>query len=260
MANATIDDILGAAKLFQWDASIAGSIYEDAAATDTAEDADIVLAWEDQCAGELLTVVANGPTYRADYASSGYAGLEFDGTNDVLSGAMTGVASGAVLGVLWVGSVLSSASTLISRGNSGAWTRIYSGTASQQIIQQSAGGSSSSDSRCPTKRSIAWLTDVGRTQIYCIESSNYNTDSISSQPSVSNTLTLCALNTGSPSQFGNCVVHEVVITDSTVGWWDLVECVTVLNDKWGITDPNPTPQAAAGGGLLRVGMAGGFSG
>ena len=86
---ATIYTVLGSSLLVEWAADQPATIYEDTGGTDQAEDGDAVAAWRSTANGtlSLLTTqstAANRPLYRANYASSGYPAIEFDGSNDGL--------------------------------------------------------------------------------------------------------------------------------------------------------------------------------
>lgn len=86
---ATIYTVLGSSLLLEWAADQAATIYEDTGGSDTAEDGDSVASWRSTANGSLSLLASqstalNRPIYRANYASSGYPGIEFDGSNDGL--------------------------------------------------------------------------------------------------------------------------------------------------------------------------------
>ena len=85
----SIYTMLGSALLAEWAADEPATIYEDIGGTNAAEDGDAVASWRSTSNGTLSLLAtqstgANQPIYRANYASSGYPAVEFDGTNDGL--------------------------------------------------------------------------------------------------------------------------------------------------------------------------------
>lgn len=85
----TIYSVLGSSLLLEWAADEPTTIYEDTGGTDAAEDGDAVASWRSTANGALSLLAnqstpLNRPIYRANYASSGYPAIEFDGSNDGL--------------------------------------------------------------------------------------------------------------------------------------------------------------------------------
>lgn len=85
----TIYSELGSSLMLEWAADEPTTIYEDTGGTDQAEDADSVASWRSTANGSLSLLATQStsgsrPIYRANYASSGYPAIEFDGTDDGL--------------------------------------------------------------------------------------------------------------------------------------------------------------------------------
>lgn len=85
----TIYSVLGSSLMLEWAADEPATIYEDTGGTDAVEDGDAVASWRSTANGSLSllanqSTLANRPLYRANYASSGFPAIEFDGSNDGL--------------------------------------------------------------------------------------------------------------------------------------------------------------------------------
>ena len=77
------------ALLHQLDTSVIGTMFSDTGKTTQITDGTVAAAWAapngSVTTDALQSTLANRPTYRANYSSSGYPGLEFDGSNDQMS-------------------------------------------------------------------------------------------------------------------------------------------------------------------------------
>lgn len=251
MADATLSDLLGSELLLHYDASDAASLFEDSAGTDAAEDADPVLCWKPQADAAWavnLTEGTNGPTYRANYSSSGYAALEFDGSNDVLSNSSPGFGTGEGGFFIAVYTPIGASNTIWSRGNSGSHYFRHLGATTAGSIQSSIGGPTASGTLANARRCVACAFRGTHSQIDVLGFSGGNqTNWVSA--SLSAWFQVGAYNTGSPSfsQFGNFALHEIIAVGDAAEWGQVLRATKLLRTKWGITDPNPTPQAASSG-------------
>lgn len=75
--------------VYRLDASDTATMWSDTGKTTQIADGTAVAAWAPK-AGAVTTdavqsTLANRPTYRANYASTGYPGVEFDGSNDTMT-------------------------------------------------------------------------------------------------------------------------------------------------------------------------------
>ena len=111
--------------LYQLDASVVGTMFSDTGKTTQITDGGAVAAWTapngsvtTDC---LQSTLANRPLYRANYSSSGYAAVEFDGSNDAMSVAHSAAWNVSILDVLMV-ITSTSLATGTYRGIIGKWT------------------------------------------------------------------------------------------------------------------------------------------
>jgi hypothetical protein len=126
----TIYSQLGSSLMLEWAADEPTTIYEDTGGTDQAEDADLVAAWRTTTNGSLSLLSTQStsgsrPTYRADYASSGYPAIEFDGTDDGLlipHNAALSITSQTIF-IVAKADTISNWRMLISKLSSGSWTQ-----------------------------------------------------------------------------------------------------------------------------------------
>lgn len=126
----TIYSTLGSSLLLEWAADEPTTIYEDTGGTDQAEDSDLVAAWRSTANGSLSLLATQStsdsrPIYRANYASSGYPAIEFDGTDDGLlipHNAALSITSQTVF-VVAKADTISSWRMLLSKLSSGSWSQ-----------------------------------------------------------------------------------------------------------------------------------------
>ena len=245
MPDATLKDLFGAELLMRYDASDASRLFTDTAGTIAATNGAEVKCWKPtaDAAFNVNLTNANGPQYQANYASSGYAALVFDGVNDVLLNAATGLSSGQRASVLLVHTWIGPAGTSWCRGNSTAWLRGYhANTTSDGMQQPSAIFSNTVPSG---RRVMASVAGSGQSQIDILGFSSGDRTNFAS--GISGALTIGALNTGSLSQFGNFALHEILVIGSNCEWGQVLRGAALLRSKWGITDPNAVPQQPATG-------------
>lgn len=137
MANATFANLFGSDLLLHADASAPSSLFTDAACTSLASDASEVKGCTQQSDATITTPFTgtNGPTYRANYASSGYPALEFDGVNDRLGVSGVGLTISDFMVLCCFTRISGTASTVWYRGNNIANVirQLYTGDAGHQI-------------------------------------------------------------------------------------------------------------------------------
>lgn len=265
MPNATLADLFGVNLLLHYAADGASKLFTDTGGTAPAADGNAIKCWKPEAAAVYqvnLTEGTNGPAYRADYAGTGYKALEFDGTNDVLSNSAPGFGTGEGGFFLSVYTPIGASNTIWSRGNSGSHYIRHLGATTAGSIQSSVGGPVASGTLPNARRCVACAFQSAQSQIDVLGFSGGNqTNWVSA--SLSAWFQVGAFNTGSPtfSQHGNFALHEVAVISTGSEWGQVLRAAKVLRNKWGITDPNTMPQAAAAGGLMTArGFTGGIPG
>jgi len=125
----TIYSTLGSSLMLEWAADEPTTIYEDTSGTDTAEDGDSVASWRSTANGSLSLLATQStsgsrPIYRANYASSGYPAIEFDGTDDGLifpHDAGLSITNQTIF-IVAKADTVSAFRMLLSKVGNGAWT------------------------------------------------------------------------------------------------------------------------------------------
>lgn len=257
--TATLTQLLGAGNILSHlDASDTASIFEDSGGADAAEDGDIVLRVNQQPDAALttpFTSATNGPTYRANYSSTGYPALQFDGTNDFLAMSDAGLVAQRHI-VLAVITWISGAGTLWYRGNSFSHlTRLYYNSQSS-VIPQTVGGSGGyfggtftpGAGALAAKHASVVSMSIGQVAVDAMNLAGAanNTGPISA--SLATQFVLGAADAaGTKSQFLTFALHEIVYCGASTNWGDAIRAAARLRYKWGITDPSADPVVAAGG-------------
>lgn len=254
MADATVADLLGDDLLCHWDASDATSVWTDTGGTSQAGDGDDVKGWSQQADASqsgLLTEATNPPVYDADYDATGYPAVVFDGTNQKLFIPSTGIVTGAARLVLSVITHVSGVTNYCFGNANSQYLRLYYGS-----VFQGSGTSVGLEGTNPAKQCVAARFDA---PWLAVGQSAGVGGTTGMNAGLTGAFTLGALNqNGGFSQYGACAVHEVLLIAGTCEFGQVVRCSKLLASKWGTTDNNATPQVT--GGLLRVGMNGGFGG
>ncbi len=111
--------------LYQLDSNVIGTMFSDTGKTTQITDGGAVAAWTapngsvtTDC---LQSTLANRPLYRANYSSSGYPAVEFDGSNDAMSIVHSAAWNVSIIDVFLVLTSTSLASGTY-RGIVGKWT------------------------------------------------------------------------------------------------------------------------------------------
>lgn len=265
MADATYQDLFGTDILLHYDASDASTIFEDTGGTDAAEDGDVVKCLKTTSISTLtsaLTESTNGPAYRSNYASSGYAALEFDGSNDILGNASVGLSAERYF-VLMCATIISGTSgTFWWRGNGLThFMRNYISTTNTPAFQTTGGTAFFTAIPTAVTGRMVLATVFGDSQNQldalgiCV--GNKSTGTVSA--SVADHFYIGAGYNAGAYQPANIAFHELLYIAGTCEWGQVLRGAKLMRSKWGITDPNGTPQAASGGGIqIARGMHGGM--
>jgi hypothetical protein len=246
MTNATVLDLAGVGNiLMHYDASGPAALFTDTAGTTAvSSDGQSVKCWKPEADAALqvnLTEATNPPTYTASDNVSGYKAVTFDGSNDVLGQASTGLTTAQRIHIVAAYRFLGSPNTLWCRGSS-AWQRGYCSTTSDSV-QDSVTGLVSVAGIPTGRRCAAWVNRSSQTQINCL--GFCNGDRSDHTPATLNAALYLGALTGG-SQFGNFALNEFYAFADAVEWGQVLRICTIVRNKWGITDTNAMPQAAGG--------------
>jgi len=264
MADATFADLLGSDILLHYDASDASSLFSDTAGTTLAVDGGEVECIKPQSTALLQVDLtnANGPTYRADYSSSGYSALQFNGVNNALANASTGLTAGTNWFALTAFTPLTGTGAIWSRGaNSTHFARLFQNTA-PNFLAQSTGATNFSVSLVTStaKQVLAIANQSGHNEFNGLGFSIGNQTANAVSASIAGNFTLGAANFTGLTAFAAFAFHEVLIIGSSCEWGQVLRAAKIMRNKWGITDPNATPQKSGGTsgftGLSGVGRLG----
>lgn len=255
MADATFADLFGDELYLHYDASDASKLFTDAGGTSAASDGNEVKCIKPQADAffQVNLTNANGPAYRSNYASSGYAALEFDGTNDVLQNLSTGIGTATRGFVLFASTPLNSGTNWCRGASGSVFLRGFPGTTSEAM--QNASLTLSMTGLASGRRVTAYVGGANQSQIDALGFSvgnqvNYITSGLTGA------FTLGAIYTGSLSQFHQMAFYECLVIGPNCEWGQVLRAAKILRNKWGITDPNALPQAASGGVTGFTGLSG----
>ena len=246
MADATFADLFGTDILLHYDASNAASLFTDTGGTSAASNGNEVKCWKPEVGASLQVNLTNsaGPVYRSNYASSGYPALEFDGVNDALLNSSTGLTTSQKVFILCVFRSLNSFGRIWGRGNTAVWLSAYYGTNAEHIQTSSGTGASIASGLPDSRRCTAYIVGSGQTQLDSLGYSGGVRDS-GLPASLTGAFTIGALNTGTLSQYGAMAFNELMVVDGTCEWGQVLRGAKLMRTKWGISDPNSTPQNPA---------------
>ncbi len=251
MADATLADLLSPYMLLNYDASDAASLFEDTGGTNPAEDGDAILCWKPQADSALASVNLThsvGPTYAANYSATGYAGLTFNGTTQYLGVASPGIVPFTRLFMIVVFGYPGSGTTSVVHIGTGTTHNVRLRTSTAAVGSQTVGGSGTiAHSLTPasaTKLVMASLFSDAQNRSDDLAASMGTVASNIISGSLADQLYVGCRNAA--DQFFNGVLHQVVIGAGNFEWGQVVRATKLLRTKWGLTDPNPTPQKSAG--------------
>lgn len=251
MADATYADLLGSDLLLHYDASVPANLFTDVAGTLPASDGNEIKCWAASADAAITNKASHtaGPIYRENYAATGYPGLEFDGVDDALRVTGTTLSATSRYFLLVAFHPVSTVfGTLISRGSSGTiYHRIYKST-----IYAMQGGSTLT---VPSTLTAGGLTDVVLSSVWGVNQTVLDSRLQAAGTSGGAGYTLADVLTigagdfgGGPTQPANCVIREVILVGSGCEWGQVQRAAKIMRNKWGVSDPNPLPQASSGGG------------
>ena len=255
MADATYADLIPSTALkLHYDASDITKAFTDAACTTQVTDGGNVLGWmPTSISGSTAKMTGTaGPVYRANYASSGYAALESNGTTHRLfnSSLSFGISRFAVL--CCYTRISGSASTPWMRGSVsvGRMARlIYVGSgASQTYCQYGINGSYNTIAppSAPAGAKSVVLIEIsdagGRCSVDAYNSGGTSSDTLDG--SMPDSLYLFAGDNSGFYQGANIAMHEIIFaTGADWSSGNMMRAAKVMATKWGVTNENPTPQA-----------------
>jgi hypothetical protein len=254
MADAVYADLFGSDILLHYDASDATSLFTDTACTTAASDGNEVKGFTPQADADLAINLTgtNGPAYAANYSSTGYPALVFDGSNDRLGATTTGLTGDRFFVIVAYTPISGSASTVWWRGSITRLARLlYVGTGATQTQLQTGINSSYISIGLPSGISskVCVASDVGDAGFQLASLTNVvgNTaDGLDN--AMPETFYLGAGDNSGWYQGANIAFHEILLVGSLCEWGQVIRGAKIMRDKWGITDPNAMPQAPGGGG------------
>ena len=261
MADATFADLFGSDLLLHYDASDSSKLFTDTGGTSAASDGNEVKCIKASSDASITTAATgtNGPTYRANYSSSGYPALEFDGVNDRLGVSGVGLTIADFMVVCCFTRISGTASTVWYRGNNIANVirQLYTGDTGHQIqygIASSYAGPTITTS--VTGRNV-WASALrtGQTELNVLGLCN----GLRSTPYGGTLADAFYIGAGESSgilQPANMAFNEILVIGSTCEWGQVIRAAKIMRNKWGITDPNALPQAASGGVTGFTGLSG----
>lgn len=245
----SIYSVLGSSLLLEWAADEPTTIYEDIGGTDLVEDGDAVASWRTTANGTLSllanqSVLASRPLYRANYASSGYPALEFDGSNDGLlipHNAALSVTNQTIF-IVAKADTLSAWRMLLSKVGNGSWTTgIHIASYSSTLLVFAANsvgigsvlpGTSSrfiTASRYNGTSGEMWLNDTGISGV----NNSLTVTSNTSDGGIGNGGTA-----GGNYPWDGAIQH-ILWCDGACSRTAMEYVVNALGDRWGITIADP---------------------
>jgi hypothetical protein len=264
MADATYSDLIPSTALnLHYDASDITKAFTDAACTTQVTDGGTVLGWAPTSIASSTAKMTGtaGPVYRSNYASSGYAALESNGTTHRLfnTSLSLGISRFAVL--CCYTRISGAASTVWMRGSVsvGRMARlIYVGSGALQTYLQYGIASSYAQTQPPSAPAAAKsvvlieVSDVGsRCSFDSYNCSGASVDALDG--SMPDSLYLFAGDNGGFYQGANIAMHELIL--ATGADWSsggIMDAAKVMATKWGVTNENPTPQTSGGSASSRM--------
>jgi hypothetical protein len=262
---ATIYSVLGSSLLLEWAADEPATIYEDTGGTDAAEDGDAVASWRSTANGSLSllanqSVLASRPLYRANYASSGYPALDFDGANDGLSiphNAALSITNQTIF-IVAKSDTLSAWRMLLSKVGNGSWSNgIHIAAYSSTLLLFAANnvglgsvlpGTSSrfiTASRYNGTSGEMWLNDT-------------NISGVNSSLTVTSNTSDGGIGSGGPAGGAypwDGAIQHILWCNSAISRTAMEYVVNALGDRWGISIADPP--TIGGGGARQVNVRGG---
>lgn len=265
MADATFTDLFSTDILLHYDVSDASKLFTDTGGTSAAADGNEVKCIKPQSSAALAVNLTNatGPAYRTNYSSSGYPALEFDGTNDALFQATTGLTAGRFYMLI----------AFHRPSAAGLRVQWFRGTSASHYVQSYAVGNTLSFDQAGGSGGLTAVTTNGsiagkRVVSYAIGTDNQQVDGLvlgvggtgNVSASLNEQFVLGAQRiAGSLAYFDTFAFQELLLIAGTCEWGQVIRGAKILRNKWGITDPSALPQQPAPGGAIGGGsLNGGF--
>lgn len=250
MADATFANLFGSDLLLHGDASDSSKLFTDTGGTSAASDGNEVKCLKQSSDASITTAFTgtNGPTYRANYSSSGYPALEFDGVNDRLGVSGAGLTVSDFMVLVCFTRISGSASTVWYRGNNIAniVRQLYSSDSGHQLqygIASSYGGPTLSATI--TGRNV-WATAArtGQHELNCLGHCGGGRNTPYGA-SIADAFYIGAGESSGILQPANMAFNEILVIGSSCEWGQVIRAAKIMRNKWGVTDPNALPQAAS---------------
>lgn len=253
MADATYTDLFGSEIFLHYDASDATSLFTDTGGTSSASDGNEIKCIKPQADAALLVNLtnANGPTYNSNYNATGYPGLKFDGVNDALFAATTGLTAGRFF-------VLLAFDRPSSLGTRVQWFR---GNSASHYVQSFASANALSFDQNGGSGGYSVVTPGGsisgpQVLAYAIGSNNQQVDGLNIAAAKSGNVSASITEefilgaqriAGTLALFDTFSFREMLLIGDNCEWGQVIRGAKILRNKWGVTDPNALPQAASAG-------------
>ena len=261
---ASYTDLLGSEILLHYDVSDSSTLFTDEACTSAASDGNEVKGVTSQSDAALSPNMtgANGPTYRANYAASGYAALEFDGVNDRLGNATTGLLAERFFVLAAYTPISGADETIWCRGSiAGPFVRfLYIGTGALQSYVQTRESGSVYSFQLPTGVSSKVVVVVeAANELTQVSSgtSTYGKATDAIDASLTEKFYFGAGENSGIYQPANAAIHEIMLVGKNAEFGQVVRASTIMRDKWGVADNNALPVVSGGAVLNRGIMSGG---
>ena len=238
MASTTVEAILGAGLLAYWHA-------DDL----TAGDGNAISSWLDR-KNSIDMAQATGskqPTQRDDYASTGYAAAEFDGTDDALSctDADLDVSKFAILAAVKQNTA-AAADTVYAVGGA-TYCRLMADSTSKGDFRVQNGGVSSIGAQGST---TGVNVVAARCQTEVIQVHNYEDVGLHITPGTLNTSDnhFMGARNGTMQYFDGGIFAIAFVDLNVCSWYGVIEAMVQMQNDFGLTLLDTLPQAAEGGG------------
>tara|TARA_R110000868_G_scaffold189551_1_gene432576 strand:+ start:362 stop:1153 length:792 start_codon:yes stop_codon:yes gene_type:complete len=261
------------ALVYQLDASVAGSLWADDAKTTAATDGGVVAVWSPNASGSVTTDAiqttnTKRPLYRSNYSSSGYAAIEFDGSNDLLTVAHSTSFNSSVydMFLVWTPVAIGSGDTMIfGKITNSGWNDGVSMCHSGALVY--AGAPNYSDISITSvlsnglKTMAAVKLKAADRSYLAVRSDNIIFPTRSTLATAPATTSTAVLNIGGPGtagggNFTNSAIHELRIYTGEETLSTRLSVYAELAKKWGLTTLSTVPSS---GGLIGGGnLNGGF--
>lgn len=265
MPDATFANLFGSDLLLHYDVSDASKLFTDTGGTSAAVNGNEVkcVKASSDAAGTGSITGANGPTYRSNYASSGYPALEFDGVNDRLGITGAGLTVSDFMVLCCFTHISGSASTVWFRGTDlvNLVRQLYVSSSSHWLQYGIASSYIANQMNISITGRNVWAS-AARTGQFEINAMGA-CQGIRATPygaTLGDAFYVGAGESGGVYQPANMAFHEILVIGSTCEWGQVIRGAKILRNKWGVTDPNALPQYTAPGGvMLPRPMNGGYS-